>query len=61
LKPADALFLEESIDQRFSIQLVAREDNEDSEKIHALHKAMTSDKVREFLENEHSETLVPSF
>ncbi len=61
LKPADALFLEENIDQRFSIQLVAREDNEDSEKIHALHKAMTSDKVREFLENEHSETLVPSF
>lgn len=61
LKPTDALFLEQTIDQRFSIQLVAREDNKDSEKIKALQKAMTSDKVREFLENEHSDTLVPSF
>lgn len=61
LKPADALFLEQTIDQRFSIQLVAREDNKDSEKIQALKKAMTSDKVRSFLENDHSDTLVPAF
>lgn len=61
LKPTDALFLEQTIDQRFSIQLVAREDNKDSEKIQALKKAMTSDKVRSFLENDHSDTLVPAF
>ncbi|KAF1302072.1 hypothetical protein IV487_10140 [Enterococcus saccharolyticus] len=61
LTPDDALFLEQNIDQRFSIQLVAREDNKDSDKIKALKKAMTSDKVREFLEEEHSATLVPSF
>lgn len=61
LKPADALFLEEKIDDRFSIQLVAREDNQDSEKIKALHKYMTSDEVRSFLEDEHSDTLLPSF
>jgi D-methionine transport system substrate-binding protein len=41
--------------------LVAREDNQDSEKIAVLRRAMTSDKVREFLENEHSDTLLPAF
>ena len=61
LKPEDAMFLETNIDQRFSIQLVAREDNKDSDKIKELKKAMTSEKVRNFLENEHSDTLVPSF
>ncbi|HPJ00503.1 MAG TPA: MetQ/NlpA family ABC transporter substrate-binding protein [Enterococcus sp.] len=61
LKPADALFLEKNIDQRFTIQLVAREDNQDSEKIQALKKAMTSDEVRSFLEDDHSDTLVPAF
>lgn len=61
LKPADAVFLEQNPDQPFAIQLVAREDNQDSEKIKALHEAMTSDRVREFLENEHSDTLVPTF
>jgi len=61
LKPADALFLEQNADQPFAFQLVAREDNKDSEKIKALREAMTSDRVREFLEKEHSDTLVPVF
>lgn len=61
LKPADALFLEKEIDGRFAIQLVARKDNQDSEKIKALEKAMTSDKVKDFLVKEHSDTLVPAF
>ncbi|MBN2902663.1 MAG: hypothetical protein JTJ09_03690 [Enterococcus sp.] len=61
LKPADALFLEKTIDDRFAISLVAREDNQDSEKIAVLRRAMTSDKVREFLENDHSDTLLPAF
>lgn len=61
LTPEDALFLEETIDERFAITLVAREDNQDSEAIQALVRAMTSDEVREFLEEEHSDTLVPAF
>lgn len=61
LKPADALILEKTVDERFAISLVAREDNEDSEEIKALKKAMTSSAVKEFLEDEHSDTLVPAF
>ncbi len=61
LKPSDALFLEKNVDERFAIPLVAREDNQDSEKIKVLKKAMTSQAVKEFLEQEHSETLVPAF
>lgn len=58
LKPSDALFLEKTPDSRFSIQLVAREDNQDSEKIKALKKAVTSDAVKKFLEEQHSDTLL---
>lgn len=61
LKPTDALFLEKNIDERFAIQLVAREDNKDSEKIEALKKAMTSKEVKDFLEKDHSDTLTPAF
>lgn len=61
LTPDDALFLEKNIDDRFAISLVAREDNQDSEKIKALKKAMTSEKVRSFLVNDHSDTLLPAF
>lgn len=61
LKPADAILLEKEIDDRFAISLVAREDNQDSEKIKELKKAMTSPEVKKFLTEEHSDTLVPSF
>lgn len=61
LKPSDALLLEKKIDSRFSIQLVARQDNQDSAKIKALKAAMTSDKVKKFLEEKHNATLVPAF
>lgn len=61
LKPTDALFLEKNIDERFALQLVAREDNKDSEKIKALKKAMTSKEVKDFLEKDHSDTLTPAF
>lgn len=61
LTPDDALILEEKIDQRFSISLVAREDNQDSPEITALKKAMTSPEVKTFLEEEHGNTIVPSF
>ena len=59
LTPDDAVVLEENVDQRFSISLVAREDNVDSEKIQVLKEAFTSDEVKEFLEADN--TLVPSF
>lgn len=59
LTPDDAVVLEENVDQRFSISLVAREDNVDSEKIQVLKDAFTSDEVKEFLEANN--TLVPSF
>lgn len=61
LKPTDALFLEKTVDERFAISLVAREDNKESESIKELKKVMTSDSVKQFLEKEHSETLVPAF
>lgn len=61
LTPKDAILLEEKVDDRFAISLVAREDNKDSDKIKALKKAMTSDKVRELLETKYSETLTPAF
>ncbi len=50
LTPADALILEEDDLYTFSIQLITREDIEDSDKIKALQKAFTSDEVYEFLE-----------
>lgn len=56
----DALLIENS-DSFYSISLVAREDNKDSDKIKALKKAMTSEAVREFLTEDHKATLVPSF
>ncbi|MGQ7787668.1 MetQ/NlpA family ABC transporter substrate-binding protein [Nesterenkonia sp. K-15-9-6] len=61
LTPEDAVLLEETVDQRFAIQLVARAEDAETEKIQALQEAMTSDEVREFLVEEHSETLLPAF
>lgn len=61
LTPKDAILLEQKVDDRFAISLVAREDNQDSDKIKALKKAMTSDEVRELLETKYSETLTPAF
>lgn len=61
LTPKDALLLEKTIDDRFAISLVAREDNKDSDKIKALKRAMTSEKVREFLVEKQNATLLPAF
>lgn len=62
LKPKDAMFLENNDSEQFAIQLIAREDNKDSEKIQVLKEAMTSDKVREYLEDEeHRDTTIPMF
>lgn len=61
LTPKEAILVEKKVDDRFAISLVAREDNKNSDKIKALRKAMTSDKVRELLETKYSETLTPAF
>jgi D-methionine transport system substrate-binding protein len=49
LTPEDAVLLEEDEDNTFAIQLVAREDNQDSEEIQAVEEAFTSQEVHDFL------------
>jgi len=61
LTPEDAIAVEENIDERFAISLVAREGDLDTEKMDVLERAMTSDEVREFMVEEHDETLLPAF
>jgi len=45
---------QDDVTQGYAISLVARDDNRDSEKIQALIKHITSDKVRDFLIEEYS-------
>lgn len=61
LTPDDAVLLEEPEDLHFAISLVAREDNADSEQIQVLEEAMTSQEVRDFLEEEYGESLFAAF
>lgn len=61
LKPSDAIFLEKNIDERFAISLVTRNDNQNTKKIEALRKAMTSDRVRKYLIVNNKDTLLPAF
>lgn len=51
LTPEDAVLLEDDSDNTFAIQVVAREENVDSEKIKALNEAFTSPEVYEFLDD----------
>ncbi|SDJ96537.1 MetQ/NlpA family ABC transporter substrate-binding protein [Alkalibacterium thalassium] len=51
LTPEDALILEDDEDFTFAIQLVAREDNQDSDAIQALKDAFTSQEVYDFLDD----------
>ncbi|MET3682864.1 D-methionine transport system substrate-binding protein [Alkalibacillus flavidus] len=61
LTPADDALATEAEDNKFTITLVAREDNADSELIQKLAEAMTSEDVREFLENREGGASVPAF
>ena len=62
LTPDDAVFLEEDEDNTFAIQLVAREDNQDSEAVQAAKEAFTSQEVYDFLsELEEDGHLEPAF
>lgn len=57
------LFVEkqDQVTEGYAISLVARNDNKDSEKIKALIKHITSDKVRQFLIDEYSWASSPAF
>lgn len=61
LTPKSDALLTEGADNDFAITLVAREDNKDSEAIKKLAEAMTSNEVREFLEENYDETAIPAF
>ena len=52
---------QDDVTQGYAISLVARDDNRDSEKIQALIKHITSDKVRDFLIEEYSWASKPAF
>lgn len=61
LTPKSDALLTEGTDNNFAITLVAREDNKDDEAIQKLAEVMTSDAVREFLEENYDETAIPAF
>ncbi|MCK9444771.1 MAG: MetQ/NlpA family ABC transporter substrate-binding protein [Tissierellaceae bacterium] len=53
--------MQDQITEGYAISLVARDDNKDGEKINALIKHITSDKVRQFLIDEYSWASSPAF
>jgi len=61
LTPKHDALLTEGVENDFAITLVARQDNVDSEPIQKLAEAMTSDAVRQFLEDNYDETAIPAF
>ncbi|WP_432353662.1 MetQ/NlpA family ABC transporter substrate-binding protein [Sporosarcina sp. A2] len=61
LTPKSDALLTEGVENDFAITLIAREDNKDWEPIQKLAKAMTSDEVRKFLEENYDETAIPAF
>ncbi|GGH12308.1 MetQ/NlpA family ABC transporter substrate-binding protein [Paenibacillus segetis] len=61
LTPKKDALLTETGDSEFVITLVARADNQDSEPIQKLAKAMTSPEVKQFLEEKYSEIALPAF
>lgn len=61
LTPKSDALLTEGTENDFAITLVAREDNKDDAAIQKLAEVMTSDAVREFLEENYDETAIPAF
>ncbi|MED4015789.1 MetQ/NlpA family ABC transporter substrate-binding protein [Sutcliffiella cohnii] len=61
LTPKSDALLTEGSDNDFGITLVARKDNVDWEPIQKLAEAMTSEEVRQFLEENYDETAIPAF
>lgn len=52
---------QDDVTRGYAISLVAREDNQDSKKIQALIKHITSDKIRQFLIDDYSWASTPAF
>ncbi|MGE7825963.1 MetQ/NlpA family ABC transporter substrate-binding protein [Paenibacillus sp. NPDC093718] len=61
LTPKKDALVTEGNDSDFTITLVARKDNVDSEPIQKLAKAMTSPEVKKFFEENYSEIALPAF
>ncbi len=61
LTPKKDALLTETIESAFAITLVARQDNQDSEPIHKLAKAISSPEVKKFLEDNYNEIALPAF
>lgn len=61
LTPKSDALLTEGTDNEFAITLVAREDNINDAAIQALAKAVHSDAVKQFLEENYDETAIPAF
>jgi D-methionine transport system substrate-binding protein len=61
LTPKKDALVTEGNDSDFTITLVARKDNVDSEPIQKLAKAMTSPEVKKFFEDNYSESVLPAF
>ena len=57
----DALFIEKNTNGKYAVSLVAREDNKNSKKIQDLTKAMTSEKVKKFIEEKYDGQGFPVF
>ncbi|MBU6136688.1 MetQ/NlpA family ABC transporter substrate-binding protein [Clostridium tertium] len=65
LNPAEnALYLEEATKEaskKYHNVLAVKKGNEDSEKIKALTNALTSDKVKKFIEEKYNGSVIPTF
>lgn len=61
LTPRKDALVTEGNDSDFTITLVARKDNVDSEPIQKLAEAMTSPEVKKFFEDNYAESVLPAF
>lgn len=61
LKPSKDALLQELPGNDYAIQLVTNKEDEKNEAIQKLKKALTSDEVRKYLEENFKETSIPAF
>lgn len=61
LTPKKDALITEGKDSEFTISLVAREDNKDSDAIKKLAKRISGPEVKKFLEDKYSDIAVPAF
>jgi D-methionine transport system substrate-binding protein len=61
LTPKKDALITEGEDSAFTITLVAREDNKDSEAIQKLAKAISGPEVKKFLEDNYADIALPAF